>query len=90
MLNLDEKLSKQYAEKIEKVLDTIRPYMETDGGNVKYLGITSDYILKLELLGNCSSCKMSTMTLKAGVEESIRKEFPEIKTVEAINATLAF
>lgn len=90
MLNLDEKLSKQYEERIEKALDTIRPYLETDGGNVKYLGLTADYVLKLELLGACGSCKMSTMTLKAGVEDAVKKALPEIKSVEAINATLAF
>lgn len=73
--------------KIEQALDLIRPYLETDGGNVKVLEITPDMIVRLELLGACGSCPMSTMTLKAGVEEAIKKAVPEIKGVEAINIT---
>lgn len=73
--------------RIEQALDLIRPYLETDGGNVKVLEITPDMIVKLELLGACGSCPMSTMTLKAGVEEAIKKAVPEIKGVEAINIT---
>lgn len=73
--------------KIEKALDGIRPYLEADGGNVKILDVTNDMIVKLELLGACGYCPMSTMTLKAGVEESIKRAVPEIKGVEAINVT---
>ena len=74
-------------ERIEKALDNIRPYLEADGGNVKILEITDDMVLKLELLGACGSCPMSTMTLKAGVEESVMRAVPEINAVEAINIT---
>ena len=74
-------------DRIEKALDGIRPYLEADGGNVKILDVTSDMIVKLELLGACGYCPMSTMTLKAGVEESIKRAVPEIKGVEAINIT---
>jgi Fe-S cluster biogenesis protein NfuA len=73
--------------KVEKALDGIRPYLEADGGNVKVLGITDKMIVKLELLGACGTCPMSTMTLKAGVEESIKKAVPEIMGVEAVNIT---
>ena len=73
--------------KIEQALDLIRPYLETDGGNVKVLEITEDRIVRLELLGACGVCPMSTMTLKAGVEEAIKKAVPEIVGVEAINIT---
>ncbi|HEY8401089.1 MAG TPA: NifU family protein [Cytophagaceae bacterium] len=73
--------------KVESALDNIRPYLEADGGNVKVIEITEDMVVKLELLGTCGSCPMSTMTLKAGVEESIRKAIPEITGVEAINIT---
>ncbi len=72
---------------VEKALDTIRPYLEADGGNVKVLDINASNIVKLELLGACGSCPMSTMTLKAGVEEAIKKAVPEIVGVEAINIT---
>ena len=73
--------------KIEALLDSIRPYLEADGGNVKVLEITDDLIVKLEFLGACGSCKMSTMTFKAGVEEAIKRAVPEIKSIEVINLT---
>ncbi len=72
-------------DRVEQALESIRPYLITDGGNVRIVEITSDMIVKLELLGACGSCPMSPMTLKAGVEESIRKACPEIKGVYAIN-----
>jgi Fe-S cluster biogenesis protein NfuA len=70
--------------KVELALDTIRPYLMADGGNVKLLDISEAMIVKLEMLGNCGSCPMSAMTLKAGVEEAIKKEVPEIKGVVAV------
>ncbi len=73
--------------RIEQALDAIRPYLAADGGNVRVLNITDDMVLQLELLGACGTCPMSPMTLKAGVEESVRKAVPEIRTVEAINLT---
>ncbi len=72
-------------ERVEKSLENIRPYLEADGGDVKIIEITSENIVKLELLGACSSCPMSAMTLKAGVEESIRKAVPEIMGILAVN-----
>lgn len=71
--------------RVEGALDQIRPYLEADGGNVRVLGITEDMVLKLELLGACGSCPMSAMTLKAGVEQSVLRAVPEIKSVEAVN-----
>ena len=73
--------------RVEQALDTIRPYLAADGGNVRVLGITDDMVLHLELLGACGTCPMSAMTLKAGVEESVRKAVPEIQSVVAINLT---
>jgi len=75
--------------RVETALNTIRPYLEADGGNVKILGISEDMIVKLELMGACGSCPMSAMTMKAGVEESIKRAVPEIRGVEAINITAA-
>jgi len=74
-------------DRVEKALNSIRPYLQTDGGNVKILEINENLELKLELLGACGNCPMSTMTLKAGVEEAVKREVPEIKSVEAINIT---
>ncbi|MCC5936895.1 MAG: NifU family protein [Lunatimonas sp.] len=79
----------QYRAEIEVALDTIRPYLEADGGNVKVVDLTEGMVLKLELTGTCSSCPMSTMTLKAGVEEAIKKAIPEIVKVEAVNVEVA-
>ena len=72
-------------ERVEHALNSIRPYLETDGGNVKLLEITDENVVMLELLGNCITCPMSSMTLKAGVEEAIKRSVPEIRAVNAIN-----
>ncbi len=74
-------------ERVEAALDSIRPYLETDGGNVSVAEITPDNVVKLQLLGACGSCPMSIMTLKAGIEQAIMKAVPEINGVEALNLT---
>ena len=74
-------------DKIEQALDSIRPYLRTDGGDVKLLEVTDNMVARIELLGACGACPMSTMTFKAGVEEAIKREVPEISSVEAINIT---
>ena len=74
-------------EQVEAALDTLRPYLLTDGGNVSVVEITPEHVVKLKLLGSCGSCPMSIMTLKAGIEEAIKKAVPEITGVEAINVT---
>jgi Fe-S cluster biogenesis protein NfuA len=79
--------TKTIFQKVEDALQTIRPYLEADGGDVKILNISEDGVVKLELLGACGSCPMSTMTLRAGVEEAIKRAVPEIIKVEAINIT---
>lgn len=74
-------------EQVESALDTIRPYLETDGGNVSIEEITPEKVVKLKLLGSCGSCPMSIMTLKAGIEQAIMKAVPEVTGVEALNLT---
>ena len=74
-------------EQVEAALDTIRPYLEADGGNVSIEEITPDHVVKLKLLGSCCSCPMSIMTLKAGIEQAIKQAVPEINGIEAINLT---
>jgi len=71
--------------RIEASLDDIRPYLEADGGNIRVLEVTENKTLRLEFMGNCGSCPMSTMTFKAGVEEAVRRLVPEIKNIEVIN-----
>ncbi|TVQ16309.1 MAG: NifU family protein [Bacteroidetes bacterium] len=71
--------------RVEGVIDQIRPYLQADGGNIRFVELTDDNVVNVELLGACGSCPMSTMTLKAGVEQAMKKAIPEIKSVEAIN-----
>jgi Fe-S cluster biogenesis protein NfuA len=73
--------------RIEESLNSIRPYLEADGGNVRVQQVTEDLIVKLEFLGACGSCPMSTMTFKAGVEEAIKRAVPEVKGIEVVNLT---
>jgi Fe-S cluster biogenesis protein NfuA len=70
---------------IEGALDSVRPYLEADGGNVKLLEVTDDLIVRLELIGSCQTCPMNAMTFRAGLEESIRKAVPHVLKVEAVN-----
>jgi len=70
--------------KVNNVIDQLRPYLEADGGNIEFVELTDDNVVKVELQGACTSCPMSTMTLKAGVEAAMVKTLPEIKSVEAV------
>lgn len=72
-------------QKVNNVIDQIRPYLQADGGNIQFVNITEDYVVNVELQGACASCPMSIMTLKQGVEQAVIKAIPEIKSVEAIN-----
>lgn len=72
-------------ERIEASLDTMRPYLKDDGGNVEVVGITDDMIVQVKLIGACSTCPQSYMTMKAGIEEAVKRSVPEIKGVIAIN-----
>ena len=81
------KLTPSIKARIEEALDSIRPYLEADGGDAKILDLSEDMTLTIEFVGSCGTCPMSTMTLKAGVEESIRRLVPEIKAVDCINLT---
>jgi Fe-S cluster biogenesis protein NfuA len=75
----------ELTKRVEEALNQIRPYLEADGGNVTLREITDDLVVKLELHGACRTCSMSVMTMKAGVEETVRRAVPEVKAVEAVN-----
>lgn len=77
-------------QKIERALDSMRPYLAADGGNVRVLDVTDDRTVRLELMGSCGSCPMSAMTFKGGLEEAILRAVPEIRKVEAVNITPLF
>ena len=72
-------------DKVQQALDSIRPYLEADGGNVEVVEITADQTLKIELKGACKTCNMSQMTMKSGIEETIRRAVPEIKQIISVN-----
>jgi Fe-S cluster biogenesis protein NfuA len=69
-------------DKVEAVLDKIRPGLVADGGNVELVNV-DDGVVTVRLLGACAGCPMSTMTLKNGIEQILRREIPEIKAVLA-------
>ena len=73
---------------IEEALDSLRPYLMADGGSVRLVNVTPDYVVELELLGACGNCPMSTMTLRAGIEQAIKRAVPEVSRVEAINGAM--
>jgi Fe-S cluster biogenesis protein NfuA len=80
-----ETQKEELIQRIESALDNIRPYLIADGGNVRVIELSREMVVRLEFVGNCGNCPMSSMTFKAGVEEAIRKSVPEIKGVEVIN-----
>ncbi|MBT1698346.1 NifU family protein [Fulvivirgaceae bacterium PWU4] len=73
--------------KIEASLDTIRPYLKADGGDVKVSHISDDHVVRLEFIGACGNCSMSSMTFKAGVEAAIKRDVPEVRSIEVVNLT---
>jgi Fe-S cluster biogenesis protein NfuA len=68
-------------ERVAKALERVRPYLQSDGGDIDLLDVTEDMIVKVKLTGACHGCPYSMQTLKAGVEQAIMKEVPEIKRV---------
>lgn len=68
-------------EKIEVALQNIRPYLEADGGDITLVELTDDWVVKVKLLGACSDCSVSMMTLKNGVETAIKSVLPQVKEV---------
>ena len=73
-------------EKVLKALEGVRPYLNSDGGDVRLHNITDELVVELELLGNCETCEMSNMTMKAGLEQAIRKAAPEVKEVLSVKS----
>ena len=70
---------------INEALESIRPHLAVDGGDIQVMDITDDMCVKVKWLGNCQACAMSEMTMKAGVEQTIKSQFPQIETVIAVN-----
>lgn len=72
-------------QKVQNVIDQVRPYLQQDGGDINFIEVTDDNVVNVELTGACGSCPFSTMTLKNGVEATLKKVIPEIKEVVAVN-----
>ncbi|PIE87870.1 MAG: hypothetical protein CSA04_04820 [Bacteroidetes bacterium] len=73
---------KQLESKVINVLDQIRPYLLQDGGDLEFVELTDDNVVKVKLKGACGSCPYSRMTLKDGIERAVTQSLPEIKSVE--------
>jgi len=71
-------------EKIYRALQTVRPFLQEDGGDVEFVNVTDDGIVELKLTGACATCPMSIMTLRAGIERALMREIPEVRRVEAV------
>ncbi|HRE40063.1 MAG TPA: NifU family protein [Ignavibacteria bacterium] len=72
-------------ERVNEVLENVRPYLQMDGGDIEVVNITEDNIIEVRLLGACVGCALSQMTLRAGVERALMREFPTLKRVESVS-----
>ena len=70
---------------IDTALDDIRPHLAVDGGDVELVDVTDDLKVQIRWMGNCESCNMSAMTMRAGIEQTIKGKIPAITGVEAVN-----
>ena len=71
-------------EKVKSIIEQIRPFLQQDGGDIEYVELTSDNVVKVRLRGACGSCPHAKMTLKQGVESTVKEHLPEIKAVEDV------
>ena len=82
---MSEEEKQELIKRIDAALESVRPHLIVDGGNVEVVDVTDDMHVTIKWMGKCESCMMSTMTLRAGIEEAIRGKIPEITGVEAVN-----
>ena len=71
-------------EQVKEVLETVRPALQADGGDVELVEVTEDGVVKVKLKGACGSCPMSTMTLKMGIERTLKEKVPGVKEVVGV------
>lgn len=72
--------------RVDQALEDIRPHLAIDGGNIEVVDITDELVVKIKWLGNCQGCNMSSFTMRAGVEETLRVKVPEVTGVVAIES----
>jgi len=82
---MTNEIKNEVYDKVNDVLNKIRPYLEADGGNISLVEVTDDMVIKVKLHGACEGCPFSYQTLKAGVEQALRKEIPDIQEVVAVD-----
>ena len=80
---------KSLIHQIDLALDTIRPHLEVDGGNIEVVDLTPEMVLEVKWVGTCQTCSMSAMTMKAGIEETIRANVPAVKSIRPLNGLSA-
>lgn len=78
-------MTQELEQKIEIALNSMRPFLQADGGDVELVEVTPDMEVRLRLTGNCSSCNMSHMTMRAGIENGLKNAIPQIRNVVAVN-----
>ena len=72
-------------ERVDRALDELRPFLRSDGGDITVLNVREDLVVEVELQGACAHCAQAAMTMRAGVEEAVRRVVPEVKEVIAVN-----
>ncbi len=72
-------------DKVKAVLETLRPYLQMDGGDLEFVELTDEKVVKVKLKGACAGCPGATYTLKMGIERKVKEEIPEIVSVEAVS-----
>ena len=77
--------SEDLRERIDRALDELRPFLKSDGGDIKVLAVREDLTVEVELQGACAHCAQAAMTMRAGVEEAVRRVVPEVQRVVAVN-----
>jgi len=75
----------EFLKQVDKALDKIRPHLAVDGGDIEVVDVTDDMQVQVKWLGNCTNCSMSAMTMKAGVEQTLKSVLPEVTGVVAVN-----
>ena len=71
--------------RIDIALNDVRPHLAVDGGNVEVVDVTEEMVVRIKWLGNCEGCAMSAMTMRAGIEQTLKSKIPELTGVEAVN-----
>lgn len=82
---MDNPEKQELIKKVNSAIDSIKPYLQADGGDVTFVEITDDMTVKVRLTGACHSCPFSMMTLKAGIEQTVKEKVPEIKEIVAVD-----